>query len=64
MLEHIFRFVLLLAVGVVPIYFMEIDDKPAIMIGWVIGATLAYIIGNWILRNKRKKKKFDMHDRR
>ncbi len=54
-MHHAFRFVLLLALGIVPIYFMEIDDKFAIMIGWIIGATLAYIIGNYVLKRMQKK---------
>ncbi|MDR3048058.1 MAG: hypothetical protein LBU51_10725 [Bacteroidales bacterium] len=58
-LQHAFRFVILLAVGIVPIYFLEIDHKTEIMTGWLIGATLAFIVGNIVLKiikNKKSKK--------
>jgi len=56
---HIFRFVLLIAIGIIFLFFTEIDRKLELMIGWIIGAILAYIIGLIILhyRKGRKNKK-------
>jgi len=53
-LMHIFRFVLLITLGVVFLFFTEIDHKLEIMIGWMIGATLAYIVGYVILQRRKK----------
>lgn len=55
MLMHIFRFILLITIGIVPLFFMEIDHKLDIMIGWIAGVTLAYIVGYYVM-SKRKKK--------
>ena len=57
-LQHIFRYILLLAVGVVPIYFLEMEnvDKHTLIIGWTVGATLAFIIGNLLIRKKGGEK--------
>ena len=53
-LMHIFRFVLLIGIGIVFLFFMEIDRKLEIMIGWIIGVTLAYIIGVAIIQRRKK----------
>lgn len=55
MLNHAFRYVLLLSVGIVCLYFLQIEDKFPIMIGWMIGVTIAYFLGNFILARLRKK---------
>ena len=55
-MEHIFRLVLLYAVYVVPIHFMDIEDKFIIQIGGILGITLAYIIAMLIIKKMRKKK--------
>ena len=55
-MEHIFRLVLLYAVYVVPIHFMDIEDKFIIQIGGILGITLAYIIAILIIKKMRKKK--------
>lgn len=55
MIIHIFRFVLLISIGIVPLFFMEIEHKLDLMIGWIVGVTLAYIVGFYI-SNKRKKR--------
>ena len=54
-LTHLFRFVLLITIGVVFLFFTEIEHKLEIMIGWMIGVTLAYIVGTFILQRRRKK---------
>lgn len=53
-LMHIFRFVLLIGIGIVFLFFTEIDRKLEIMIGWIIGVTLAYIIGVAIIQRRKK----------
>ena len=55
-LQHIFRYILLLAVGIVPIYFLEIEDKNTLIIGWTVGATLAFIVGNLLIKKKGGEK--------
>ena len=53
-LMHLFRYILLLAIGIVFLFFAKIDKKLEIMVGWIIGATLAYIVGLIILRKRKK----------
>jgi hypothetical protein len=53
-MEHIFRLILLYAVYVVPIHFMDIEDKFIIQIGGILGITVAYIIAILILNKKKK----------
>lgn len=54
-MEHLFRLILLYAVYIVPIHFMDIEDKFIIQIGGVLGITLAYIIAILILKRRKKK---------
>ena len=54
-MEHFFRLILLYAVYIVPIHFMDIEDKFIIQIGGVLGITLAYIIAILILKRRKKK---------
>ena len=54
-MEHFFRLILLYAVYVVPIHFMEIDDKFIIQIGGILGITVAYIIAILILKKRKKQ---------
>ena len=56
MINHAFRFVLLLAVGIIPLFFTEIENKFELMIGWCIGVTIAYVIGNYVLERRKKRK--------
>ncbi len=60
-LMHIFRFVLLNAIGIVFLFFLEIDNKLELMIGWIIGVTLAYLVGGIIIR--KRKKRYDLKNR-
>ena len=55
-MEHAFRLILLYAVYIVPIHFMDIEDKFIIQIGGIIGITLAYIVAILIIKKMRKKK--------
>ncbi|MBO4654361.1 MAG: hypothetical protein J5644_02315 [Bacteroidales bacterium] len=54
-MEHIFRLFLLYVVYVVPIHFMDIEDKFIIQIGGILGITLAYIVAMLIIKKLRKK---------
>lgn len=54
MIQHVFRYVLLLALGIVPIYFLQIDNKFELMMGWLLGATLAFIVGMFIIKRKKR----------
>ena len=54
-MEHFFRLILLYAVYIVPVHFMDIEDKFIIQIGGVIGITLAYIVAMLIVKKMRKK---------
>jgi len=56
-LMHIFRFMLLIGIGIVFLFFSEIDQKLEIMIGWIVGVTLAYIIGFTIIQRRKKNEK-------
>ena len=55
-MEHFFRLILLYAIYIVPVHFMEIEDKFIIQIGGIIGITLAYIVAMLIIKKMRKKK--------
>ena len=54
-MEHFFRLILLYAVYIVPVHFMDIEDKFIIQIGGVIGITLAYIVAMLIIKKMREK---------
>lgn len=54
-MEHAFRLILLYAVYIVPVHFMDIEDKFIIQIGGIIGITLAYIVAILIIKKMRKK---------
>lgn len=54
-MEHLFRLILLYAVYIVPVHFMDIEDKFIIQIGGILGITLAYIIAILILKRRKKK---------
>lgn len=54
-MEHFFRLILLYAVYIVPVHFMDIEDKFIIQIGGILGITLAYIIAILILKRRKKK---------
>ena len=54
-MEHLFRLILLYAVYIVPIHFMDIEDKFIIQIGGIIGITLAYIVAMLIIKRRKKK---------
>ena len=56
-MEHFFRLVLLYTVYIVPIYFMDIEDKFIIQIGGILGITVAYIVAILILNRIKKKKR-------
>ena len=55
-MEHFFRLVLLYTVYIVPIYFMDIEDKFIIQIGGILGITVAYIVAILILNRIKKEK--------
>ncbi|MDL2311714.1 hypothetical protein LJC68_02405 [Bacteroidales bacterium OttesenSCG-928-B11] len=55
MLQHIFRCLIIVAAGLLIVYFAEIDNKFPVMIGWTVGAVLAFIVGNIMLRYTKKK---------
>lgn len=55
-MEHIFRLILLYAVYIVPVHFMDIEDKFIIQIGGVLGITVAYLVAMLIIKKLRKKK--------
>ncbi len=55
-MEHIFRLFLLYAVYIVPIHFMDIEDKFIIQIGGILGITVAYLVAMLIIKKLRKKK--------
>ena len=55
-MEHVFRLVLLYAVYIVPVHFMDIEDKFIIQIGGVLGITVAYLVAMLIIKKLRKKK--------
>jgi uncharacterized membrane protein YjjB (DUF3815 family) len=59
MIKHIFRYVCLIAAYVVAVFFLiRFDDyhsKFPVMIGGVMGITVAYILVMIIIRYRRKK---------
>jgi len=54
-MEHFFRLILLYAVYIVSVHFMDIEDKFIIQIGGIIGITLAYIVAMLIIKKRKKK---------
>lgn len=59
MLQQFFRCLLLVTIGIVVVYVSNLENKFPIMIGWAVGAVLAFIVGNIILNYLNKKNKKD-----
>ncbi|MDR1757393.1 MAG: hypothetical protein LBR51_00315 [Bacteroidales bacterium] len=55
-LQHIFRYVLLVGIGIVLIWNSDLDDKFSFMIGWIAGVSIAYAIGVLVGHKKNKRK--------
>lgn len=54
-MEHFFRLVLLYAVILVPLHFVEVDDKFVIEVCAMIGVTAAYGVAMLIFKTLKKK---------
>lgn len=54
-MKHFFKLVLLYAVFIVPIHFMDIEDKFILQISCMLGVTVAYVIAVLIINRKNKK---------
>lgn len=54
-MNTLFRYVLLMGVLIIPLHFANVDNKFPIMVGALIGGTVAFIIGHLILKRKNKK---------
>lgn len=59
MLQQIFRCLLIVTLGIVVVYVSNLENKFPIMIGWTVGAVLAFIVGHLILNYLNKKKNRD-----
>lgn len=60
-MEHFFRLVLLCGIYVVPLHFMDIEDKFIIQVAGIIGIVIAYFLALFIMkklkqRNERQEK--------
>lgn len=54
-MKHFFKLVLLYACFIIPIHFMDIEDKFIVQVSCMLGVTVAYIIGILIIKRKNKK---------
>lgn len=55
-MKTLFSYLLLMGIFIVIIFIADIENKFPIMIGAIIGGTIAFIIGQIIIyRNKKKK---------
>lgn len=61
-MQTAFRYVLLMGILIIPLYFSSIDEKFPIMVGAVIGGTIAFWVGYFLL--KRKKRKMDAEQKK
>ena len=53
-MQTAFRYVLLMGILIIPLHFSSIDNKFPIMLGAFIGGTIAFWIGYFIIRRKKK----------
>lgn len=54
-MNTIFRYVLLMGILIIPLHLSNVANKFPIMIGALVGGTVAFFIGHWILNRKKKK---------
>ncbi|MCQ2270785.1 MAG: hypothetical protein MJZ52_06130 [Bacteroidales bacterium] len=54
-MEHFFRLVLLCGVYIVPLHFMDIEDKFIIQVTGVIGIVVAYFLALFIMKKLKKR---------
>jgi len=54
-----FRYTLLMGLLIIPLFFFGVENKFPIMIGLVIGGSLAFLAGYLIIKRKNKKKNND-----
>ena len=60
MYKHLFRYCCLIGAFVIPVFFLvQLDNRSKfpILLGGVIGITIAYVIGAIILHYRKKKHK-------
>lgn len=55
-MEHFFRLVLLYAVFIVPVHFLDIEDKFLIQVSGIVGITLAYFLALLILKKIQQRR--------
>lgn len=54
-MEHFFRLVLLCGVYVVPLHFMDIEDKFIIQVAGIIGIVIAYFLALFIMKKLKQR---------
>lgn len=50
-----FRYTLLMGLLIIPLFFFNVENKFPIMIGLIIGGSLAFLAGYLIIKRKNKK---------
>ena len=50
-----FRYTLLMGLLIIPLFFFGVENKFPIMIGLIIGGSLAFLAGYLIIKRKNKK---------
>lgn len=58
-MEIAFRYVLLMGILIIPLHFSSIDNKFPIMIGTLIGGSIAFLLGYFIIKKKKKQRNSD-----
>ena len=53
-MQTAFRYVLLMGILIIPLHLSSIDNKFPIMLGAFIGGTIAFWLGYFIIRRKKK----------
>ncbi len=54
-----FRYTLLMGLLIIPLFFFNVENKFPIMVGLVIGGSLAFLAGYLIIKRKNKKENND-----
>ena len=57
-----FRYTLLMGLLIIPLFFFNVENKFPIMVGLVIGGSLAFLVGYLIIKRKNKKKNNDLRN--
>lgn len=50
-----FRYTLLMGLLIIPLFFFNVENKFPIMVGLIIGGSLAFLAGYLIIKRKNKK---------